>query len=79
MIHTLCKGNYNFVVETNGSVAGECKFIVQILKRKSFGWALIPHLSAPFLILCPGWGADQVQMALGWTEDGCGCWNAMEL
>ena len=34
-IYTLCKGtNYNFLVETNGSVAGECEFIVQILKGK---------------------------------------------
>ena len=66
-IHTLCTGNYNFFVETNGSVAGECEFIVQILKRQSFWWALIP-----------GWRADQVQMALGWTEDGCGCWDVVE-
>ena len=72
-IHTLCKGNYNFLVETNGSVTEECKFIVQILKKKYFGWALIPLLSAPFLV---SWGADQVQMSLCWTEDGCGCWDA---
>ena len=25
-----------------------------------------------------GWSAYQVQMALGWTEDGCGCWDVVE-
>ena len=49
-IPTLFKGNYNFLVETNGCVTGECEIFVQILKRKSFGWALIPLLSVPFLL-----------------------------
>ena len=68
-------------MKTNGSVAGESELIIQILKRRSFEWALIPLLLHFLSDNVLDGGADQVQMVLGssWTEDGCGCWDAVEL